>query len=176
MWGYLAEHNRLTREMKQEWRCAAKWKLSAILYLALISLIPSHGFIWTKRKKSSLESWAAFLIQTRLLRFDYLMPAELFPLGLVGSLLLLWAAFRARSRRGIIGGGLAAALTLLVGTQALAEVTGLASGRIEPTGVWFVLANAGLAGFILALVVIAIGGLSLVRDLSRPAPSGFHSG
>ena len=47
---------------------------------------------------------AAFLIRTRMFRFDYLMPAEIFPVALVGGGLLLWAALRARSRRGLIGG------------------------------------------------------------------------
>ncbi len=33
--------------------------------------------------------------QGRVFRFDYLMPAELFPAVLLGAGLLLWAAFRA---------------------------------------------------------------------------------
>ena len=90
---------------------------------------------------------AAFLIQAGKFRFDYLMPAELFPAALAGGCLLLWAALRARSRRGLIGGSLASAVVLPVAGQALASVTGLASGRTEPTGWPWALVLALLAAY-----------------------------
>jgi hypothetical protein len=93
------------------------------------------------------------------------------PLALAGSLLLLWAALRARSHRAFIGGGLAIAIGLLAGAQVLAEVTGLASGRIEPSGIWFFLALSGLFGYTLMLVAITLGGLLLLRDLNRTTPA-----
>ena len=43
-------------------------------------------------------------ISTHILRFDYLMPAELFPIALVGALLLLWAAQRAHSKQNLLVG------------------------------------------------------------------------
>ena len=98
--------------------------------------------------------------------FDYLMPAELFPVALVGGGLLLWAAFRARARRGLIGGSLGSAVVLLAGSQALAVVTGLADGRTEPTGWQWALVLALLALFVLALVMLGIGGVLLLRDVS----------
>ena len=101
--------------------------------------------------------------------FDYLMPAELFPVALAGGGLLLWAALRARSRRGLIGGGLASAVVLLVGSQALAVVTGLASGETAPTGWQWALVVALLALYVLALVVMGVGGVLLLRDLSKTA-------
>ena len=101
--------------------------------------------------------------------FDYLMPAELFPVALVGGGLLLWAAWRAHSRRALIAGGLGAAVGLLVGGQALAVVTGLASGAIEPTGWQWALVLASLGLYALALVVVGVGGLRLLRDLFRLA-------
>jgi hypothetical protein len=51
----------------------------------------------------------AELIRTGMFRLDYLMPAELFPLALVGGGLLLWAALRRRRFRGMIGAGLGGA-------------------------------------------------------------------
>lgn len=102
-------------------------------------------------------------------RFDYLMPAELFPVALFGGVLLLWAALWARSRRAWIGGALGAAIALLVSGQALAVVTGLASGQTEPTGWAWMLVLASLAIYALALVVMGVGGGLLVRDLFRPA-------
>ncbi len=103
-----------------------------------------------------------------LFRFDFLMPAELFPAALVGGGLLMWAALRARSRRGIIGWGLVAAVGSLVGGQALAVATGLASGDAEPAGWQWALVLASIGIYSLALVVIAAGGVLLVRDLFKP--------
>jgi hypothetical protein len=42
-------------------------------------------------------------IGDRVFRFDYLMPAELFPATLVGGGLLMWAALHSRLRRRLIG-------------------------------------------------------------------------
>ena len=110
-------------------------------------------------------------IAERRFRFDYLMPAELFPAALVGGGLLMGAALRARSRRGLIGWGLVAAVGLLVGGQALAVATGLASGDAEPAGWLWALVLASIAVYSLALVVIAVGGVLLVRDLFKPLRS-----
>ena len=111
----------------------------------------------------------ARIIQGRIFLFDYLMSAELFPVAMAGGGLLLWAALRARSRRGIIGWGLGIAVSLLVGGQALAVVTGLASGDTEPTGWQWALVLASIGIYSLALVVIGVGGVLLVRDLIKPA-------
>ena len=110
---------------------------------------------------------AAVIIKERMFRFDYLMPAELFPAALVGGCLLLWAALRARSRRTLIGWGLGIAIGLLAGGQVLAVVTGLASGETEPAGWWWALVLASIVVYSLALVVIGVGGLLLLRDLFK---------
>lgn len=109
----------------------------------------------------------ALLIKRGIFRFDYLMPAELFPVALVGGGLLFWAAYRAHSRHRLIGWALAIAVGLLVGGQVLAVVTGLASGEIEPVGWWWALTLASILGYILALVVTSIGGLLLLRELFK---------
>lgn len=114
---------------------------------------------------------ALFLLQTNLLRFDYLMPAELSLFALLGGGMLLWAALWARRRRGWIGWGLGVALALLVGGQALAQVTGLASGEIEPAGVWWALVLASLGVYALAVLVMGVGGVLLLRDLFKPSSS-----
>jgi hypothetical protein len=115
---------------------------------------------------------ALLLIDKRMFRFDYLMPAELFPLALVGGGLLLWAALRAHSHQAQIGWGLALAVVLLFGGQAIAVVTGLASGEIEPAGWWVILALVALGIYSLSLVIVGLGGAFILRDLfrgSRPA-------
>ena len=106
-------------------------------------------------------------IHARVFLFDYLMPAELFFLALAGGLLLLWAAIRSRSRRAVIGGGLAAAAGLLVGMQLLAEATGLASGATQPGGWQWDLVIGALIAYFLALITIGVGGLLLLMDLFR---------
>ncbi len=108
---------------------------------------------------------AATMAQGRMFRFDYLMPAELFPVALVGGCLLVWATLRARSRLNLIGWGLGIAVGSLVGGQGLAVVTGLASGETEPAGWQWALVLASIVAYSLALVAMGVGGLLLLRDL-----------
>ncbi len=103
--------------------------------------------------------------QSGIFRMDYLLPAELFPLILIGGGLLFWAAWRARSRKRIIGWGIAVAAGSIVLGQALAVVTGLASGATEPTGWQWGLVLAAIAVFIGAVIAIGVGGILLTRDL-----------
>jgi hypothetical protein len=107
------------------------------------------------------------LFGRRVFRIDYLMPAELFPFALVGGGLLVWAALRARARRGLIAWGLAIAAGMLIGGQALAIVTGLASGETEPRGWPWALVVASLVIYTVALAEIGVAGVLLVRDVFR---------
>ncbi len=100
-------------------------------------------------------------------RFDFLMPAELFPSVLLGGGVLLWAAFRAHARRNIIGWGLGLAIVFPVVGQVLASVTGLASGAIEPTGWPWALVLGMMGAYILAVITTGIGGGLLLRDLFK---------
>ena len=110
------------------------------------------------------------MITRRMFRFDYLIPAELFPFTLLGGGLLLWAALRAHMQRGLIGWGLGAAFALLFGGQGFAVATGLASGKTEPIGwVWTVALGSMIAYFI-ALVLVGVGGALMLRDLFKSVP------
>jgi hypothetical protein len=108
---------------------------------------------------------AGFFITRRMFRFDYLMPAELFPVGLTGGVLLLWAAIRAHSQRKLIGGGLAGAVVLLFGGQGLAVVTGLASGATEPSGWLMGIVMGTIAAYSLAMVAVGVGGILLLKKM-----------
>jgi hypothetical protein len=110
-----------------------------------------------------------FFLSEGLWRFDYLMPAELFLFALGGGLLLLWAALRAHSRSRLIGFSLAGAALLLVASQGIAVLTGLASGAREAAGWPLAIVLGALIAYILALLVLAIGGVLLWRDLFRKA-------
>jgi hypothetical protein len=111
------------------------------------------------------------LIRDHVFLFDYLMPEELFPAVAIGGAALLWAAFRARSRRRLIGWGFGIAIAMLVGGQGLAVLTGLASGATEPSGWPWVLVLASLAVYWLAVITAGVGGLLLLGDLFRPSRS-----
>ena len=107
-------------------------------------------------------------ISRRMFRFDYLMPAELFPIAFVGALLLVWAALRARSHQQLIGWGLGGAVVFLGGGQLYAVASGLASGAIEPTGWPWALVIASIALYSLALIEMGIAGILLVRTVHLP--------
>lgn len=138
--------------------------------LTKILAIVGTVLVWLPILAPVMFSMAA-IIEARVFRFDYLMPAELFPVALVGGGLLIWAALRARSHLRLIGWGLGIAVGLLVGGQVLAVVTGLASGETEPAGWWWALALASIVVYTLALVIIGVGGLLLLRDIFKPPQS-----
>jgi len=105
------------------------------------------------------------LAQVRALHIDYLMPAELFPVALVGGVALLAAALLAHSHRALIGGSLAVAVGLLLAGMVIAVVTGLASGAAEPTGWPVVLVASTLVAYAAGLVVLGVAGVALLRRL-----------
>jgi hypothetical protein len=124
--------------------------------------------IWLPLLAPVLFALAA-LFTGRGFLLDYLLPAEVFPVALAGGVLLLLAALRLRSHRGLVGGGLVVAVGMWFGFQLIAEATGLASGAHEPTGWRQALVLAGLAVYILALVALGVGGILLLRELFRRA-------
>ncbi|MCA9995035.1 MAG: hypothetical protein KDE56_04770 [Anaerolineales bacterium] len=99
---------------------------------------------------------------------DFLMPAELFFLVAAGSVMLLVTAFWVHRWQKLIGWSLVAAVALLVGSQGLAEVTGLASGAIPAEGWPFVAVLTLFAGYIAAVIALGVGGILLLRDLFKP--------
>ncbi len=110
---------------------------------------------------------ALHLARAGQFRLDYLMPAEMFPVALVGALLLIWAAVRAHSQRALIAGGFGVAVVLLVGGQALAVVTGLASGETEPVGLPWAVVLGTLILYDAAVIAIGVGGALLLRELLK---------
>ncbi len=128
--------------------------------------------VWLPILAPFIFAVGALITRHRFL-FDFLMPAELFLVALVGWGLLFWAALRARARRKLLGWSFGLAVAMLLGSQALAVVTGLASGEIEANGWQFVLVLAIFALYCLLLIVTGVGGILLLRDLFKPVqPAG----
>ena len=114
--------------------------------------------------------WLLFSLRRRVFsleHFDYLMPAELFPVVLVGGALLVWAALRARKYIKLVAGGLSLAIVALFSVQALAVLTGLAHGDTQPGGWEWALVMGMLVIYILALLLLGIAGVLLLRALGR---------
>ncbi len=107
------------------------------------------------------------LLAGGIFRFDYLMPAELFPLTVLGGSLLLWAAWRAQSHLALIASSMFIAILALASGQLMVIVTGLASGD-TPVGGWQWALALGLI-IVYTVAVIGLGGILLLRDLFKPA-------
>jgi membrane protease YdiL (CAAX protease family) len=137
--------------------------------LTKILAIVGTVFVWFPILAPILFS-IVLLIEEHIFRFDYLMPAELFPATLVGGGLLIWAALRVRLHQRLIGWSLGIAVGLLVTSQVLAVVTGLAHGETEPIGWQWTLVLTAFVVYLLALVVTGVGGGLLLRDLFKPTP------
>jgi hypothetical protein len=139
--------------------------------LSKILSAAGSGLVWIPIL-APLAFAAIRLIRAGDFRFDYLIPAELFPVVLIGGILLLWAAGRAHLHRGLVGWSLGLAILFLVGSQALAVATGLASGATEPAGWPWALVIAALAGYLLAVVTLAVSGILLLRGLFEKPRTG----
>jgi peptidoglycan/LPS O-acetylase OafA/YrhL len=116
---------------------------------------------------------AAALLTSRLFgphpRIDYLIPAELFPLVVVGAIVLLWAARRLRSRSGLVALGLIVVIGAFVAVSLIATMSGLASGatRIESAPAAWAGIVASLVAYVLAVLELGVAGVLLTRDSFR---------
>jgi len=130
--------------------------------LAIIGCV----FLWLPLAAPVIFSVSYFRSSGKFM-LDFLMPFELFPLTLLGSTLLIWAAIRSKMHIKRIGWAFGAAVILLVLGLALAQVSGLASGRIEPDGTWNIIILVFLAASVVALLTLAVSGILLLRDLMK---------
>ncbi|CAN5205175.1 hypothetical protein BH11ACT4_BH11ACT4_01360 [soil metagenome] len=109
------------------------------------------------------------LVSTGKAAFDYLIPAELYYIALPGGALVLVAALLAARRRVAAGVTLVVAVAGLVGGQATAVATGIASGAAPAAGWPWIAANALIIVYIAALVLLGAIGIALARDQRRSA-------
>ena len=95
-----------------------------------------------------------------LFRLDYLMPAELGILVFAGGALLVWGAVRSGYRLKIIlwGFGQAAASIAIL----------MAFGDVLPGSVEWAIVIGLLIAYMLAVMILGVGGILLWRDLFKP--------
>lgn len=114
----------------------------------------------------TLITAAIATISSGILHIDYLMPAEFFPLVLVGTLFLLWASRSTSRYRRVIKWSSVVMVGSFVVSQGAAVLTGLASGKTEAAGWPLFLVVALLALYIATVIVQCILGVLLIRGLS----------
>jgi hypothetical protein len=131
------------------------------------------ALIWFPLIAPILLGLVALFGEQRRFLLDFLMPAELFTLSVFGFGLLLWAAFRAHTHQKLIGWGFVAALALLMLSQAIAVLTGLASGETEATTQMITLVMIPYVLYIVSMVASSFGGAWLTYDLyHQPKATG----
>jgi hypothetical protein len=111
---------------------------------------------------------AVSTIGSGIFLFDFLMPAEFFPLAIGGSLLLLWAGLRAKQLTRPISWALDGVIGFFVLSQAVAILTGLSSGAVASGGWQETLANVLLGGYVLSVIAMGVLGIRLVVSLFKP--------
>jgi hypothetical protein len=97
--------------------------------------------------------------------FDYLIPAEVFPAVLIGGLLLIWAALRAKTLRKLIIWSFALLFVFLAASQCVAIISGMASGKIDAEGLPMTIALALIILYDLATVELGVAGIVLISRL-----------
>ena len=116
-----------------------------------------------------IEYSVAAIFKRDIVWLDFLMPAELFLMMLVGGGLLIWAALRRRSRLRLISWCLGIAASLLFEGYGLSVLPGLISGETEPAGWWQALSYAAITLYSVGLVLMGVGGVLLLLDLPKPS-------
>lgn len=119
-----------------------------------------------------IVSFFARLIMDGVFLGDYFLPAELFPVTVVGAALLLWAAIRSKSYIKAIAITFGVAVAALLGTQGLATLTGLASGEHEPTGWRVVLVMGIYIIFVAAVIYLGNLGIRLANHIQADKATG----
>ncbi len=110
-------------------------------------------------------------IQSGMVRFDYLLIGEMFPLILLGGGLIIGAAFREKRFWKLLLSLYISAIVLLFGSQGLAIATGIASGTRPPEGVWWIVVLGGIILYSLLSLVLAIYSVILFKGIIRPKPT-----
>lgn len=114
---------------------------------------------------------AIHLFRSGFLVFDYLLPAELFPLVLIGGLLLLAVSLSQKMEQRLVGLGLAIPVLSLMLLIGYARLSGMDSSPDGPGTVQRVMIGLLMATYIAGLIVLAWGGIKMNRRISVALPA-----
>ncbi len=106
-------------------------------------------------------------ISSKSLRLDYLMPAELFPAVIIGTILLFIVALKIRKFQRLIGFAALAMVFFLFGGQGIAVASGLASGEIPNTGFYWILVISFIAAYDFIVLGLCIVSLLIVKQVFK---------
>jgi hypothetical protein len=106
-------------------------------------------------------------IQMGMFRMDYLIPAEMAPLILLGALMIFWAALLSKYYLKLIISTMAAAVIFLVSSMAIASISGLASGAMEPRGLVWGIVVAALILYVITTAGIGVEGIFIIKKLFK---------
>jgi hypothetical protein len=112
----------------------------------------------------------------QIIQLDYLLPIELSFVSFPGALLLFWASLRMHALRIWTGVILGIMVVLFLGLFAYANLSGIASGSVEPVD-WQIAVGAVIIGlYSVACLLIGIGGIILfTRLFSKKQAASFIS-
>ena len=112
-------------------------------------------------------------IGTGHFNFDWLIPAELAPVMLIGGGILMVAALLTQCRRALIAWGLVIAFGSIALGAILVSATGLASGETEPAGILWAALIGPIVLLVGANVELGVAGILLAKDLfAQHEPAG----
>lgn len=102
------------------------------------------------------------IMRTQFL-WDYMIPGEVFPLVLVGLAALMWAALREHTLVKAIAWTVGVTLFLLIASQGIAVISGLADGTIalEKAPFWMVVVSGMLIAYDLGVALMGYWGIKL---------------
>lgn len=112
-------------------------------------------------------------------RLDYLMPFEVYPVTVVGMILLAWAAMRAKIRQRAVMICIAVMLGGLLLLSVSAQATGIADSEVTLETWRYVVTSAfGVMSLVAQLALVAYGwllGRDLMAEHRRLAPPATHA-
>lgn len=136
------------------------------LLIAKISGIIGLILVWLPIL-ATLIIGGVFSLQSGHFQMDYLIPAELFPLVILGGILLFLAAFFSNTRKLLFGLLLGLILFSFLGINITALATGLASGARDPGDWASFLVNGLLVVYNVSLLMMCIYGVILVINIFK---------
>ncbi len=139
---------------------AAKPKLARFLTLL------GDAVLWIPILLSIAAAIIGSAAEKRFL-FDYLLPAELFPVAAFGAIILIIGAYLSRRLYKFICATSLLMAAFLAAGQLTAVLTGLASGETAAEGAVFNLVLALIAAYSLLLLINCVAGLRLAISLCK---------